>query len=227
MDSFIGKHNFKEITTLQKTERSSGFKCLILLLLVNINLPISDQPRKTVGGSSQEPPWVFYLRSKLKTKQTHKRTLHKTPDCGVSLVHVASLVSLVSEVDTGGGELHWMAPPASPWSCRAEGRIELVQQVSFGVDVLSSLSQWLVLVEFLNTIIDYSPSTHLPLFTLLLFFFLGSSRNDFNYLHNQILIAASVQVCSHRWLGLFSLALGDREAGCFKMRTSWLYRALI
>lgn len=76
----------------------------------------------------------------------------------------------------------------------------------------------------LNTIIDcsFNPTSFSPP----PFFFLGSSRNDFNYLHNQILIPASVKVCSHRWQGLFSLALGDRETGCFKMRTSCFHRAL-
>ena len=52
--------------------------------------------------------------------------------------------------------------------------------------------------------------------------FLGSFRNDFNYLHNQILTAVPVKACSHGLLGLFSLALGDRETGCFQMRTSWV-----
>lgn len=42
------------------------------------------------------------FKIKTKTKQTNTQTLHKTPNSGVSLVNVASSVSLVSEVDTGG-----------------------------------------------------------------------------------------------------------------------------
>lgn len=38
-----------------------------------------------------------------------------------------------------------------------------------------------------STVPVYSFSSPIPTF----FFFLGSSRNDFNYLHNQMLIAAS------------------------------------
>lgn len=55
--------------------------------------------------------------------------------------------------------------------------------------------------------------------------FLASFRNDFNYLYNQILTAVPVKACSHGLLGLFSLALGDRETGCLEMRTSWVLRA--
>jgi len=55
--------------------------------------------------------------------------------------------------------------------------------------------------------------------------FLGSFGNDFNYLYNQILTAVPVKACSHGLLGLFSLALGDRETGCLEMRTSWVLSA--
>lgn len=55
--------------------------------------------------------------------------------------------------------------------------------------------------------------------------FLASFRNDFNYLSNQILTAVPVKAWSHGLLGLFSLALGDRETGCLEMRTSWFLRA--
>lgn len=121
-----------------------------------------------------------------------------------------------------------MASPASLWSPPTphpvEKKTELVQLNSrrAGAPPPSSALGMICHSLILNAIIDYS-FLRPHLFPL---FFLGSSRNDFNYLHNQILIAASVKVCSHRSQGLFSLALGDRETGCFKMRTSWLHRAL-
>lgn len=115
---------------------------------------------------------------------------------------------------------------ASPWSCSMERKESCFHRIPWraGIPPPPSPLQMICHSLILNTVIDYSFfQSHLfPPF----FFFLGSSRNDFNYLHNQILIAASVKVCSHRWQGLFSLALGDRETGCFKMRTSCFHRAL-
>ena len=206
-----------------------AFKDLMSLSFFSLNVEIILVFQINWDDLVTESRWIplrlFYLRLKLKKK--NKKTKNTSSWRAIIDKEFLGLCldSLASRPNTGG------CGPDSGHLCLP---------LSFGVERKNCFHQILCKAGIppppslqmichsliLNTIIDssFNPTSFPP--PPRPAFFLGSSRNDFNYLHNQILIPASVKVCSHRWQGLFSLALGDRETGCFKMRTSCFHRAL-